>query len=232
DNFPIMEMIIGVLGDHKDIKIESCDVTGNKMYLKIVSPRLQGDVKQGDPVQMGIVVSNSEVGLGALDIRAMLYRLVCTNGMISGQDFGEGIRRTHLGARQVQGVLHAEDTIAAQGEAITLQVRDTVRQLLSPDTFQRHLEAFQVTTTRRVEGDPTKAVEQLGKIVGFNQGEGSGIMRHLIEGGDLSQYGMLNAVTRYAQDVDSYDRSTELETIGGKILSLSPRDWKQVSEAA
>jgi len=233
DNAPVLGMLMESLDEHKGgIEFASMDVTDNRMYLKINSPRLQGDIKVNDPVQMGIVISNSEVGLGALDIRAMIYRLVCTNGMIAGRDMGEGVRRTHLGARHIPGVVFNQDTNRALGQAMALQVRDTVRQLLSPETFEKHLLAFRETTEHKVEGDPTKAVEQLGKVVGYTKEEGSGIMRHLIEGGDLSQYGLLNAVTRFAQDVDSYDRSTELEQMGGKILSLSPRDWKQVAEAA
>ena len=40
------------------------------------------EVKQGDTVQAGIIISNSEVGLGSLSLRTFLYRLVCLNGMI------------------------------------------------------------------------------------------------------------------------------------------------------
>jgi hypothetical protein len=37
-------------------------------------------------------------------------------------------------------------------------------------------------------------------------------------GGDLTSWGLGNAVTRMAQDVPSYDRSTELESIGFEIM--------------
>jgi len=43
---------------------------------------------------------------------------------------------------------------------------------------------------------------------------------------------VLNAVTRHAQDVESYDRSTEMEEIGGRILNLSPTQWTEMAEAA
>ena len=61
--------------------------------------------------------------------------------------------------------------------------------------------------------------------VSFTEEEGGGILRHFADGGDLSQYGLLNAVTRFSQDVESYDRATELERIGGQVLELSPRDF-------
>jgi hypothetical protein len=232
DNYPVAEMVIPVLHE-AGVEVQSCEVTDRKMYIKCVSPRLQGDVKVGDPVQMGIVVSNSEVGLGFLNVQALIYRLICDNGMISGRDMGDGIRMAHRGSRQDYGIVYAEDTLRTHGRAISMQVRDTVQQMLHPDNFQKHLEAIKEITEHKVTGDPTKAVEQLGKVVGFTQNEGTSIMRHLIEGGDLSQYGLLNAVTRFAQDDEvSYDRSTELEIIGGKILELRPNQWRSISEAA
>ena len=55
------------------------------------------------------------------------------------------------------------------------------------------------------------------------------ILPHLIRGGDISQYGLVNAVTRASQDVECYDRATQLEYVGGDILSLSGNQWKDVS---
>ena len=48
----------------------------------------------------------------------------------------------------------------------------------------------------------------------------------------MCRYGLLNAVTGYSQEVDDYDRATEFEEIGGKMLELSISEWKQVAEAA
>ena len=50
-------------------------------------------------------------------------------------------------------------------------------------------------------------------------------MQHLIEGRDLTLYGLANAVTRYSQDVESYDRATDLESIGYNILSMPAKRW-------
>uniref|UniRef100_B8HYZ5 Uncharacterized protein n=1 Tax=Cyanothece sp. (strain PCC 7425 / ATCC 29141) TaxID=395961 RepID=B8HYZ5_CYAP4 len=44
-------------------------------------------------------------------------------------------------------------------------------------------------------------------------------------------YGLLNAITRTAQDVSSYDRATELEAIGSKVLSLPQSVWHEIALA-
>lgn len=236
DNAPILEAILPVLAEHgSNIKIESCDVTDNKMYLKIVSPRLQGEVKVGDVVQAGFVMGNSEVGLGSYYMQKLLYTLSCLNGMIRGDQVGEGLRRKHLGSKQDQGILYREETIIAEQRAFALQARDTISALLDEGNFLKTLEDLRETTTRKMakQADPSKVIIELGKQVGFTQTEGKSIMQHLIEGGDLSQYGLANAVTRYAQDDEvSYDRSTELEFIGGKVVELTGRKLENILEAA
>ncbi len=60
---------------------------------------------------------------------------------------------------------------------------------------------MRLATERQIEGDPIKAVEVLSERFQFSQTERSGIFRHLIQGADLSSYGLVNAVTRTAQDL-------------------------------
>ena len=59
----------------------------------------------------------------------------------------------------------------------------------------------------------------------------SGILRHLIHGGDLSQWGLANAVTRHSQDVDDYDKATDFEMLGGQIIELKQTDWTAIATA-
>lgn len=60
------------------------------MYIKVVNERIQTEVVPGDIVQAGILISNSEVGMGSVSVKPLIYRLVCTNGMVA--DVGVGKR--------------------------------------------------------------------------------------------------------------------------------------------
>ena len=58
------------------------------------------------------------------------------------------------------------------------------------------------------------------------------IMRHLVADQDFTLYGLANAITRYSQDVPSYDRATKLEGIGYNVLNM-PRDlFRRINQAA
>ena len=52
---------------------------------------------------------------------------------------------------------------------------------------------------------------------------------YLITGGDFSLYGLANAVTRFSQDVESYDRATKLEEIGYSVMTMSPALFRQMN---
>ena len=83
--------------------IGSCGFTDEKMYLKLVIPTQKSEIRNvGDIVCGGVCISNSEIGQGALNVRAMLYELSCTNGATFPISMG-GVRRTHIGIRRNLG---------------------------------------------------------------------------------------------------------------------------------
>ena len=74
------------------MQIMSVEVTSEKLYLKIVDTRKEYACA-GDTVQSGVVISNSEVGLGAVAVQPLLYTLKCSNGMVDSM----AERKTHVG---------------------------------------------------------------------------------------------------------------------------------------
>ena len=66
----------------------------------------------------------------------------------------------------------------------------------------------------------------------MNDSERAGVLRHLIAEADLSGYGLVNAVTHYSQEVEDYDRATEFEALGGRLIELPAAEWKGLAEAA
>lgn len=230
ENEKIAKMALTVFAqDVPDIKLVSTDVTDSRLYIQAVSPRLEGQVKVGDLVQCGIKISNSEVGLGAYDVSELDYRLSCLNGAV-GTSLLSG---RHVG-RQVDDNedLYADDTRAADDDALMLKVRDMIRAAVDPSRFQKRIEKMQGLAGAKIEGKIERAVELLAPLVGASDGEKDGIFKALIEGADLSAWGLLNAVTAQAHVAKDMDRCVELEEAGGRLLNLDPSEWKKVLVAA
>lgn len=232
DNYDLAEAVLPVLGEMGEgIQIVSAEMTERRMYLKVINRRLELEVKRGDVVQAGICITNSEVGLGSLRVEPVIYRLICLNGMIA-QDFGT--KKYHVGRAAEDGdayELYSDQTLQADDLAFFLKVQDTVRAAVDMAKFSTIVDRMKEATERKIEGNPVEAVEVVAEKFSYSSEEKTGILTHLIQGGDLTAYGMLNAITRTSQDLEDYDRATELERDGSKILSLPSSTWKAIAMA-
>lgn len=233
DNWDLAEQVLPILQRLPGARFESVELTDTRLYLKVVTPKLEYEMAPGDAVQAGVVVSNSEVGWGRLTVQPLLYRLICSNGLIAAD---HSLRKTHLGrlleSSESSVLTYQEDTLRADDKALFLKVRDVVEAAVSETTFQLIAQKMQATMGIRLSGNPARSVQVLGKQHGLDDEEQGGVLRYLIAGGDLSAYGVVNAVTHFSQEMSDYDRATDLEALGGKLIELPLRDWKEIVEAS
>jgi hypothetical protein len=231
DNVEIAGALLPILGEMglTTADVKSCELTDSRMYIKVVNPRIEAEVKKGDIVQAGVAISNSEVGLGSVQVSPLIFRLVCTNGMIA-QD--GAVRKYHTG--RINDVddnmeIYRDETIEADDRAFIMKLEDSVRAAVDQARFAQLVGKLREATEAMIEAPKVpQVVELASKQYGFTQGEGQGILGHLIAGGDLSLYGLANAVTRQAQDVPDYDRATQLEAAGYQLITMSPTLFRQL----
>ena len=230
DNMEIASAVLPLFAGSDQYEVISSEVTENRMYLKILSRRLGMEVVPGDYVQAGVVISNSEVGLGSVNVQPLVYRLVCTNGMIVN-DMGE--RKNHVGraAKAVEDSFHiySDETMEAEDKAFLLKLRDVTMAAIEEGRFAQVVGKLKESAGIPITGKVTEVVELTGKTYGFNTDEQDSILQYLIAGGDLSQYGLSNAITRASQDVESYDRATDLEGIGWQVAAMPATQWKELN---
>ena len=230
DNFEVASAVLPIISGMDGASVESCELTESRMYLKVVNPRVTAEVKKGDIVQAGIIISNSEVGMGSVNVSPLVYRLVCSNGMIA-QD--GAVRKYHVGRASEGGEdfsIYRNETIEADDKAFLMKLEDSVKAAVNQARFAAIVDKMREATEATMEAKVVpQVVELASKEYGITEAEGKGILGHLIAGGDLSLYGLANAVTRQAQDVESYDRSTELEATGYKIITMAPALWRSLT---
>lgn len=146
------------------------------------------------------------------------------------------MRKFHVGAKQgVSDEAYAvlsQETRDKSAEAMRAIIKDVVTAATDEAKFKSNLEKFIDSTNQRIEADVPKAIEVLGNKLNLNQEEQSSVLTRLIEGGDLSRWGLANAVTRASADIEDYDRATEIERAGHNVIELARKDWEEVSLAA
>lgn len=221
DNIDVAEHLLPTLAG-KGLEIKSAEITEKRLYIQAVSPRLTGEVKKGDAVQAGVIISNSEVGFGSLRMEHLVYRLACTNGAI----MGESIRKAHIGTKAAP-VAEAQTFIRAETQrlmdaAFWAQMRDGMDAMLTKEALEKLIAQMQGATKIELP-NVEEAVEIVQKRYSLFDSERGSVLEHLARDGDLTLYGLANAITRTAQDAKNYDRAVELEQIGGEAFLL-PRE--------
>lgn len=248
DNYDFAAATLPII-QSRGLNIMSCEITEKRLYIKAVDERLFRDVPVGhkmgdgthtifDTVAPAVILSNSEVGFGRLVLDTGVYTRACTNLALFAKG---GMKRTHVGARHRMtenvsvddlDAVMSNETKQKTMEALWLQVRDVLAASFDEGVFSQRLDQLQAAAGNQITGKVEKVMEVTAKTFDLNEGERESIFQHLIKGGSLSQYGLHAAFTRASQEVDSYDRATELEYAGGKVIELPKAEWLRIAEAA
>ena len=229
DNLEIASTVLPLFAGNPDIEVISSEVTHARLYLKLVNHRLEMACV-GDIVQAGVVISNSEVGLGAVSVQPLIYTLACSNGMVTSS-YGE--RRTHVGraskATDDGYEIYSDETKEADDRAFMLKLRDATLAAIEEARFRQIVGKLKESAGAKITGRVQDVIELTGKAFDLNQNEQDDILNYLIQGGDLSLYGLSNAITRASQDVESYDRATALEGIGWQVATMPETQWREIN---
>jgi hypothetical protein len=238
ENEDLAEAILPVLAD-LNLMLISAEITDRRLYIKAIDKSIQRSLPVGrkmgdgthtifktDTVCPIIVVSNSEVGEGALSVEGGVFTHGCTNLAI----FDAKMRKYHTGTRaeltdEVYALL-TDETKRKTDEAVWSQTRDLVKAAFDVARFEADVAKLAEAALQPLEGDPIQVVERVAKRYAFTEATKTGVLRRLIEGGDLSRYGLHSAVTRHSADEADYDEATNLERVGGKIIELPRTEWQ------
>ncbi len=217
DSYDLMNAILPKIRS-AGCELSSMEITDRKLYLKCLFPRIEREVSVGDPVQAGLIISNSEVGLGSVKVEPLIYRLVCENGLIAPDG---GMTKYHLGRAYGDETveLYREETVKQSDKAFFMQLEDVVDNLLKPEVFDALVNRLRESKDKRITDIP-ETLEVTQKHLQLTDDEHDGVLHALVEGGDLSVYGLINAVTHTSQNAVDFDRSIELERSAWSLLDM------------
>jgi hypothetical protein len=237
DNYDLAEIVLPKLTE-VGCRVISSEITETRLYIQAATPRMELDLnalraknvklKDVDPVQAGIVITNSEVGLGALAMDRMLFFLTCLNGAIAARV----MRRHHVGRRHTDPLFeldnaaeyYTDKTKELDDIVFWNKVKDVVDAMFDMSNFQTLCQKFADSASVPIKA--TEAIEEITTRYKLHETEKNSVLDHLIKGGELNVYGLSAAVTRTSTDVESYDRAVELERIGGEIVELPRATWE------
>lgn len=143
-------------------------------------------------------------------------------------------RRTHLGRAsntEEDFMIYSQETLAADDKAFILKLQDTVRAAINEVQFAQVVDKMRETKEIKLNTANIPSVVKMASAnFGITEAESEGVFRHLIQDADYTLFGLANAVTRYSQDVENYDRATKLEEIGYSVMTMSPELFRRINQ--
>ena len=213
DHLDILYCALNELQAH-DAEVEGCFLSETEINLKIKSRKLKDFVRHREDLMIGgLLLTNSETGHKALRVEPRLYRVLCTNGMVIEE----------LKTRQV----HLGNGEGGTDEDVYLSIRRSVRELFGQ--FGEIIETLRETTEIKVR-NPQRVINNVVDRYRLSENQKENILMAFGSEPELDQFGIANAVTRAAQREPSWEKSLELEKLGGRLITLSSQEFKSLDE--
>lgn len=194
------------------VEIIKAEVTERRMYLHIVSPEihieatellngyLENEKIETDMLHKGIIsgiiISNSEVGLGTFEIGAAAQIIVCKNRMV---DRSSKFRKVHLGSRLDNGIVNwSQNTKNKNYELIMAQVQDSVKTYLSKEYLGQLTTKLFKHKEEKIE-NPNSVIQAISNELMIGDQHRQNILKYFYRDGDDSAFGLMNSFTRESQ---------------------------------
>ena len=157
-----------------------------------------------DIVKAGFEITNSEIGGRSMGINSLIYRQVCTNGMmgVMAEDSGEVFHKRGKGFNPF-----AQRTLLHNGLENSLE--KSVNGIF----------LFRKTKDITVK-DPLHEIEKIGKRYSLNRGHVEGVQEAYEHEKQNNLYSVINGFSRFATDnlKKDYKNRAKFETIANDIL--------------
>ncbi len=108
-------------------------------------------------------------------------------------------------------------------EEVYLSIRRSIRELFS--RFGEIVLALRESTEIKI-GNPQRVINNVVEHYQLSQDQKANILIAFGAEPEADQYGIANAVTRAAQGEKNWEKSLEMERIGGKLIALPKGEFK------
>jgi hypothetical protein len=193
NNSEIADTVESLLGNGA-LTMKSFVLEETHMYLKIISDEIW-DVESG--LKAGIMIGNSEVGMGSVSVEPFVFRKPCTNDLIVNQE--KSFRHAHIHLTESEMTRRMAEAVS-EGFSVASSV----------------LNAFLKTREEPIP-DPVETIRKIAEARKFSQKLTDEVVSSYLVEPEPNRFGMINAFTNAAQKLGPPQR-IEMERFAGTLL--------------
>lgn len=216
DNLPILEKLRDF--DMDQLETKTFNVSSDFMDLRFTMPHLKRTIGKlpsheqrygmtDDIVFPAIHLRNSETGKSKILIQFIIYRLVCTNGLVNEKEQYKVVNKKHMGEFDLTDI---NNRLAE----ITTRI---------PDVFEQYVEYMKGAKESIVE-QPEEVFERLAKRATITKRMVETVSTNWMteQRQERTKHAVINAITAGARDWEEKNKDTtgrlNLEEVAGELL--------------
>lgn len=210
----------------KDATIEvRGSITDDKLYLIITDWSEKKAINVGDEVCFRVRISNSETGYSSLSITPQVVILSCLNGATVGKN----LVKMHLGEKQTYEDLLSQKTHDLKNKAFFAEVQDVISACFEKEHHERIIELLNRNANQGLT-DPIIAVESVCKKFSIDEATKQLIFADFLGNESYTRFDLSQSCTTVAHvfEKKEYEKTAHLEDVGGKILTMSEREFARL----
>lgn len=205
--FDTPEILNGLMStyDFSDFTVKGSFISPERFSARLVMPR-NLDIPMEDDLLPGIQIDSSDVGRSTLKVRFMIFKQVCTNGLVISQGGGVLFQQKHIGISREEFIngfneaISTLPTLIENSEAFINHAKNVGVQL---DTPEQMLEfASRLQKSAQLPEESAKRVLNIVKSEIY---------------GSPSKWTLINALTQEAQNF-TLEKRLEIEKYAGNLL--------------
>jgi len=186
----------------KDARVHAGNFDARMTNLKIIWPQETRELKEGDIVQHGFYIRNSETGYSSYEIGALVWRCTCANGLITF-DENERWRIRHVGKieRIQEAVKEAINSALPASRELAKRFRAAVGEVINRP----------IETIKALGDEENLTEDMISSAIEEMMGEA--------KGQDVTRYDLINGLTGAGRASGNAEKRFDMEKLGGKYLT-------------
>ncbi len=205
DNKDVMTALYEVIKQIPEAEIVNPVINDRITNIRMVFPELTSEMgktvtKEKDTIRVGVDIDNSEIGVSSLRVVPVTYRLVCSNGMRIWVKDGDLFEQRHIHLTSDELYLRMAGAISS-----AIKLGDTT-----------------VKNMRKARGievpNPLETIREIAKQEEYSAKLTDTLLDNFMIEPENNVYGLTNAFTRTARDIENTERRLQLEELAGSKL--------------
>lgn len=199
DDNEVLDCVYDVLGPSREYAVKNYSLTPSGLNLRVVSRNIINI--NGDDLSFGFDIRNSNIGKSSVEIAIIIYRWICSNGLIVGGGKGYMMRQRHVSVDReslVRNFVELLDQSPYYVAAIKENIEKSMDTRLNSDSMQK------IIDTLKANGMIQNAINRVEEYIEPQYAN--------------TVWGVVNGITRLSQDY-SLETRLRMEKIAGQVLS-------------